>query len=180
MYVRIELPEEYQQIPAKSNSKRKLLLIAGIALILISTVTYILYSKGYIFGESPYATPERTVNTYLDALEDMDSGKMMDCIQLGPETDMIRSLIEGTINAYKDMLEEGDISIKIVDRDVYLIEQTDDTAKVSISYTTETTASGYTQQSSGSDIIDMVKVDDKWLMIDPSYESYDVVYGGGG
>ena len=171
MYINVELSEEQQQLLANSKSNRKTWLIAGIALVLILAVAFIVFGRSYVFGGSPYATPEKTVNTYLDACEVMDSKKMMDCIYMGPQTEMERTFMEGIIDTYRETMNVGEISFSIVGRDIDVIMQTNDTAKVSVSYIIKTTAYGSTQQESASEVMDLVKIDGKWLFVGPSYET---------
>lgn len=111
-------------------------------------------------GGASYATPVDTVNTFLDAYEDMDADKLLDCFDISISSE-VREETEMTIEMMKEM---GDWSISITNRDISIVSQTGDSATVSVRCDMKATFEGETQTDSVDDTWTLVKKDNKWLL----------------
>ena len=105
------------------------------------------------------ATPEETVTSYLDATEDLDVGRMMDCLG-GNITAEERRQAEEALKMMKDM----GMSISITNRSINVVSQTEDSATVSVSAETRVTLGGETETESTNETMTLVKRDGKWLL----------------
>jgi len=105
------------------------------------------------------ATPEETVNSYLDAIEDLDSGRMMDCISMSITSEE-RKQLEESLNMMKDI----GMSISITNRIINVVSQTEGSATVSFNYDMRMTFEGDTETESMNETWTLVKRDGKWLI----------------
>ncbi|MFC2000282.1 hypothetical protein ACFLXE_05945 [Chloroflexota bacterium] len=105
------------------------------------------------------ATPEETVTSYLDATEDLDVGRMMDCVGVNVSAEERRQAEE----AFKMMKDMG-MSISITNRSINVVSQTEDSATVFVSAETRATFGGETETESMNETFTLVKRDGKWLL----------------
>jgi len=132
---------------------------AGIALTLILMLLIIAISCA---GGVSYDSPEKTVNSLLDANQSSDADGMLACLVPEAVTDAFRrELREGVAESAK-MAKE--LSVSFVNRDISVTSQTEDRATVSVNFNMKITHEGKTDTRKGHDTFTLVKRDDKWLL----------------
>jgi len=104
-------------------------------------------------------TPTGTVNTLLDAFEDLDFNKMMECMDVSM-TGEGGAQVEETFK----MMKEMGMSISITNRNINVISETEDSATVSVKCDMKATLMGQTQTQNMDQNFDLVKVDGRWLL----------------
>lgn len=107
-----------------------------------------------------YASPEATVNAALDAKQALDADKELGCMVPEAVTDEMRQV---TREVYEELKRQG-VSVSIVNRDISVVSQTEDSATVSVSYDVKFTVEGETQTASDDATWTLVKRDGKWLI----------------
>ena len=129
-----------------------------VGVILILPLMLVVAATGCGRGVS-YATPEDTVNAVLDAMEDLDADKYLDCLVPEALTSEERMEMKAAVKLMKEM----DVSISITNRDISVVSETEDSAIVSVSYDVKTTLEGETETGSEDKTWTLVKRNDKWL-----------------
>lgn len=111
-------------------------------------------------GSGKGASPEGTVNSLLDAWEDIDADKMLDYVVPENVTEEMRQEMEEGIETWKEM----DASLSITNRDISVVSRTEDSATVSVSFDVKVRAQGETQTERFDETWTLLKRDDKWLL----------------
>ena len=124
--------------------------------LLLSTVAVAVSCSN---AESSTNTPEGTVNIMLDAMEDMNVSKMMECMDVSVSSEE-RDQIEGLF----EMMKEMGMRFSITNRNIEVMTQTENTATVSVQCDLTASLMGQTQTQSMDENFELVKVDGKWLL----------------
>jgi len=125
----------------------------------------VLLAIGFLYvGCAEAATPEKTVNTFLDAYEALDMDKALRLVV--PEAAGERAFLETRFEVRRRMKWQG-ISFSYTNRNISVLSQTEDKATVSVSFDEETTVvMGGKKTKSVDETWTLVKRDGKWLFVE--------------
>lgn len=135
---------------------RKLPAVLLLFVLLLATVAV---AASCDSAESSTATPEGAVNAVLDAMEDMNVSKMMACMDVSVSSEESAQVEE----AFQMMKEMG-MSFSIINREIRVLSETENSATVSVKCDIKASLMGQTQTQSMEENFDLVKVDGKWLL----------------